>query len=271
MPTLDRCRRKRSPAGCRLLTGLFLLLCAQLPAPARAGVPSQETAAICDRVTRIAARESRVPLAVLQAIARTESGRRLAREFTPWPWTVNMEGTGHWFETADEMLAFVETRRAGGARSFDLGCFQVNFHWHGNAFASIAEMAEPLANARYAAGLLAGLHAELGDWTLAAGAYHSRRPERAQAYREKFSRHYRTLLAKAAGRGTDPPEAAVLATRPARPEAANGYPLLVDSAAATRSTASLVPLARHPPRPPGAGLLPAGALAGLPGLPGGDP
>lgn len=52
-----------------------------------------------------------------------------------------------------------------------------------NAFPTLEEGFDPLANTRYPARFLKELHAEHGDWMVAAGNYHSRTPERAQAYR----------------------------------------------------------------------------------------
>lgn len=180
------------PAAPLRLAGILgLLLAAAGPAaaatdPARAD--ADETARICDQVAAEAAAETGVPLDVLRAITRTETGRVRGGALRPWPWTVNMEGQGFWFETAEEAVAFAEARRAAGARSFDMGCFQVNYRWHGTHFASLAEMMDPRANARYAARFLASLHAALGDWTLAAGRYHSATPELAVRYRTRFAR-----------------------------------------------------------------------------------
>ena len=63
--------------------------------------------------------------AVLKAISLTETGRKTGGQFRPWPWTVNMEGTGHWFDTLDEARAYVSREFKRGARSFDVGCFQI--------------------------------------------------------------------------------------------------------------------------------------------------
>jgi soluble lytic murein transglycosylase-like protein len=65
---------------------------------------------------------------------------------------------------------------ARGARSYDVGCFQINYRWHGQHFASLDQMFDPDANAAYAARFLSELYAEFGDWSRAAGAYHSRTP-----------------------------------------------------------------------------------------------
>ena len=87
-----------------------------------------------------------------------------------------MKGTGLWFETEDAARAYVYEHFKRGARSFDVGCFQINYKWHHEAFASIEQMFDPMANALYAARFLGALKAEKGSWVEAAGAYHSRNP-----------------------------------------------------------------------------------------------
>lgn len=178
-------------ASLRLVV-LAALIALSGPAPARA---SSDPAAICEQVASEAARRTGVPESVLRAISLTETGRRLGKSFRPWPWTVNMEGKGHWFDSEDAARAYVYKEFKRGARSFDVGCFQINYRWHGQAFRSIDEMFDPLANALYAARFLQTLHAEQGDWGRAAGAYHSRTPEFAERYRARFER----LLAGLAG------------------------------------------------------------------------
>ena len=143
---------------------------------------------MCDRAALAASRSTTVPIEVLRAITRTETGLRRLGELHPWPWTVNMEGEGHWFDTETEAQAFVFKHFKRGVRSFDVGCFQINYRWHSQAFQSIEEMFDPSANADYAAQLLSKLYAEFGSWTSAAGAYHSRTPKHARNYQVRFKR-----------------------------------------------------------------------------------
>ncbi len=150
-------------------------------------VPS-DTAAICKSAAEVAARESGVPIDVLRAISLTETGRRVKGAFLPWPWTVNMEGVGKWFDDLAAAQQYVDRHHARGARSFDVGCFQINYKWHGHAFQSIEDMFDPVTNARYAAQFLTELHQEFGDWSKAAGAYHSRTPKYARKYIARFER-----------------------------------------------------------------------------------
>lgn len=136
----------------------------------------------CDAAAAQAARQTGTPLEVLRAIGRVESGRTTDAGFHPWPWTVNVEGQGRWFDNRQAALSYLQQRQAGGSRSFDVGCFQINHRWHGEAFANLDAMFEPSENALYAATFLRKLYQEFGDWTKAIGAYHSRTQVHAARY-----------------------------------------------------------------------------------------
>ena len=174
---------------------LVLALLLALPGPVRA-----MGEALCTAAGRAAAQATGVPESVLRAISLTETGRMRGGHLRAWPWTVNMEGKGKWFDTREEALAYVRAHHARGARSYDVGCFQINYRWHGNAFASVEEMFDPTQNALYAARFLASLHRETGSWSKSAGAYHSRTPKYATRYRKRFDR----ILARVTN-GTPPP------------------------------------------------------------------
>ncbi|NRB18667.1 MAG: transglycosylase SLT domain-containing protein [Rhodobacteraceae bacterium] len=181
--------RRLCPEGWGLTAAIVCLAVLFGVAPRGSAQASvKQVAALCDAAAQRAARDSGVPLDVLRTITRTETGRGGKQGLQPWPWTVNMEGAGKWFETEDEARAYVFSHFKRGARSFDVGCFQINFKWHGAEFESIDQMFDPLANAQYAARFLKKLYAEMGDWSKAAGAYHSRTPTYATRYSARFDR-----------------------------------------------------------------------------------
>lgn len=157
---------------------------------------AMDQAVVCDQAAILAAARTGVPISVLKAIALTETGRTREGIARPWPWTVNMEGKGVWFDDRASALAYATAHHDLGARSFDVGCFQINYKWHHEAFATIDDMFDPAANALYAAGFLHDLFEETGDWELAAGAYHSRTPEHAERYRERFAAYRDMFLAE---------------------------------------------------------------------------
>lgn len=211
------------------------MLLVAVPHSGRAAAMSEQ----CLTAARTAASETGVPFEVLVAIAQTETGRRIDGSVQPWPWAVNLEGQGHWFATRAEAFDFAAQAQAQGGRSFDVGCFQINERWHGENFASLTEMFEPLANARYAARFLRSLYRETGDWSAAAGAYHSRTPGLADGYRQIFDRH----LAAIGGAGAGSPELLAALDQPASPDPGrvNSYPLL-RATGGTGSLGSLVPI-----------------------------
>ena len=234
-----RPRSGRPRCIARGLAALLLALLFHAPAPG-----SAHEAVLCDAAARRAAERTGVPLEVLRAITRVETGRHRNGALQPWPWTVNMEEAGRWFDTRAELLDYVERHMARGARSFDLGCFQINYRWHGHAFRSVAEMTDPDTGALYAARFLAELHAETGDWTRAAGAYHSRTPVHARRYTARF----REVLA---GLGAAPPKPQATGTPSPAPRgdhARRPFPLLAGGEA-PGSPGSLVPAGLGAARP----------------------
>ena len=128
-----------------------------------------------------------LPAGILVAIGRVESGRWDAgtRRVEPWPWTANVAGAGRYYATITDATADVAQEQAAGVRSVDVGCFQVNLMHHPNAFATLEEAFDPLANARYAARFLTSLRAGAGAWDVAVGQYHSALPQIGSPYRER--------------------------------------------------------------------------------------
>lgn len=78
---------------------------------------------------------------------------------------------------------------SNGISSFDVGCFQINYKWHGQNFDSLRQMTNPMANARYAALFLRKLYIEFGNWDSAAGAFHSRTEAHAERYKKVFRKN----------------------------------------------------------------------------------
>lgn len=159
-------------------TIIFCFFCAPLKSYALSGPQGH----LCDAAAKIASNEIGVPFQILQAIARTESGISQNGRFSPWPWTVNVAGQGGYYKDKSAAKSQILKSIEHGARNIDVGCFQINHKWHGSQFSSIDQMLDPVENARYAASFLKALHAEFGQWELAAGAYHSRNAEFSKQY-----------------------------------------------------------------------------------------
>lgn len=167
------------------LAWVLALLLSAVPALA-AGDPADRPAVACEWAAMTAAAEAGVPADILGALTLTETGRRRGGVVRPWAWSVNAEGSGSWFDDPAEALAFAQDRIDRGRPNLDIGCFQLNYRWHGENFPSVVEMFDPLENARYAARFIRDLYAETGDWRRAAGAFHSRTPVHANRYLARF-------------------------------------------------------------------------------------
>lgn len=211
---------------------LFVFICFAVAlslnvASARSQQLNPQLVAQCHKAIARASQKTGVPQEIMLAISLTETGKNIGGSVNPWPWTVNMEGAGLWFETRAEALAYVTSHFQRGARSFDVGCFQINYKWHHQHFSSIAQMFDPEINAMYAAKYLTELFQETGSWLKAAGYYHSRTPEYAGRYSERFSRHLANLTGQSApvfeGHGSEP--LTVAETSGGRPRPAPVWPL----------------------------------------------
>lgn len=157
--------------------------------PVAAPAPVLDPGQMCRQAILAAEAEHALPTALLQTIARVESGRTDPRtgQPTPWPWTINAEGQGRFFATKAEAVAAVQELHARNVRVIDVGCLQVNLHHHPHAFSSIENAFDPVLNARYAGLFLRRLYAARGDWAVAATSYHSATPEFAEAYRQRLA------------------------------------------------------------------------------------
>lgn len=191
---------------------------------------------ICDLAAARAAKNSNVPLEILMSISRVETGRKTADKLQPWPWAINQGGQGYWFDDAAQAIDFAKNLLAKGEDNFDVGCFQINLHWHGSNFASIEDMFDPDTNANYAAQFLTELVKSEGGWPQAVAAYHSRSPDEAQAYLVKVE----TALNEVRAAGpVSLPSNDLIASAEAYAPRMNNFPLL--QSGARGAAGSLVP------------------------------
>lgn len=186
--------------------------------------PAAHPSDLCESATADIEARQGLPARVLHAISLRESGRAdpATGRVRPWPWTINYQGMGRFFETREEAIAAVRQIQASGGQSIDVGCMQVNLLHHPTAFASLEEAFEPTSNAAYAARFLRSLlNTTGGEWGAAIAAYHSRTPGVGETYRDQVL---------AAWNPSDPSLAARLGT-PASP-LAPAFPMVVYPAVA---------------------------------------
>ena len=128
-----------------------------------------------------------IPPHLLEAVSLAESGRWDAKgkESFAWPWTVTSGGKGTFYDTKREAILAVRALRSEKVSNIDVGCMQINMHYHPDAFKALDEAFDPLHNVEYAARFLAKLFTVKKSWPEAAAAYHSTTPEHNHAYKIK--------------------------------------------------------------------------------------
>ncbi|KAA2237378.1 transglycosylase SLT domain-containing protein [Salinarimonas soli] len=154
--------------------------------------------AVCEAEMTRAAGEHGVPLGVLFAVALNESGRR------GWlhPYALNVAGKSYFPGSPAEAMAKFAEERARGVKLIDLGCMQINHHYHGREFGSPQAMLDPGRNVDYAALFLKRLRAQHGSWTMAAARYHAG-PNNAPAQKRYVCGVIRNLVASGFGEWTE--------------------------------------------------------------------
>ncbi|MFB2549653.1 transglycosylase SLT domain-containing protein [Ensifer soli] len=124
---------------------------------------------VCEREILAAAAKYQVPAGILYSVGLTETGRKGSLQ----PYAMNIEGKAYFGASSADVLSRFAEARARGVKLIDLGCMQINHHFHGENFASPAEMLDPRKNVEYAARFLANLHARHETWTMAVARYHA--------------------------------------------------------------------------------------------------
>jgi soluble lytic murein transglycosylase-like protein len=151
----------------------------------------------CEREMARAAERHAVPLGMLYAVGLTETGRGDSLQ----PWALNLEGRPVYAADKQAAQRRVERARLAGARLIDIGCMQVNHHFHGRNFASVADMLDPAQNVDYAARFLTELKAREGSWTKAVARYHAG-PNNDPAQKKYVCRVIANMVATGFGRWT---------------------------------------------------------------------
>jgi hypothetical protein len=167
-----------------LLGAAFLMFVLNLQAHAGETNFSPMVGQSCRAHARDAEQRHQLPKLVLSAISLAESGRwhPAKRKSYPWPWTVTSGADSAYFSDKAAAIAAVQRLQAQGVRNIDVGCMQVNLHYHPDAFDDLDSAFDPAANTEYAATFLKALFQSTKSWDRAIGRYHSATPARAEGY-----------------------------------------------------------------------------------------
>src|ERR1700761_8777746 len=123
----------------------------------------------CEREMTRGPAQHGVPLNALYSVGLTETGSRNGLS----PYDMNVDGQAvHSASLAEAMARFAQAK-GRGAKFIDIGCMQINHHFHSADFHSLDEMFDPARNVEYAANFLKSLKAQEGSWTLAVARYNA--------------------------------------------------------------------------------------------------
>lgn len=123
----------------------------------------------CEQEMMRASSKYGVPLGMLYSVGLTETGRRGSLQ----PYAMNVEGKAVFSRSAAEAIRQFEAARQSGAKLIDLGCMQINHHFHRDKFSSLESMLNPRDNVEYAARFLKELKGRHESWTMAVARYHA--------------------------------------------------------------------------------------------------
>jgi soluble lytic murein transglycosylase-like protein len=176
----------------------LLLLIAPAPVVTSSANATQNPAGgLCEREIHRAAKKYGVPEGILYSVGLAETGKKGSLQ----PWALNIEGKAVFAQSSSDALNIFAKASQQGAVLIDLGCMQINHHYHGSEFASAAQMFDPARNVDYAARFLANLHARHETWTMAVARYHAG-PNNDPAQKQYVCRVIANLVATGYGQWT---------------------------------------------------------------------
>ena len=110
-----------------------------------------------------------MPVGILYSVGLTETGRN----GTLHPYALNIAGKAVYARSTAHAVELFNNAREKNVKLIDLGCMQINHHYHRSEFSSLSAMLNPQYNVDYAAKFLARLRRRHENWTMAVARYHA--------------------------------------------------------------------------------------------------
>lgn len=159
--------------------------------------PAIQQQGICERYVTQAAQAYGVPVGVLYAVGLTESGLNGGLH----PFAMNIEGKTKFPASVEAAMQEFEVAHRDGARLIDVGCMQINHHYHRENFPSDESMFDPARNVNYAAAFLKNLKKKHKTWSMAVARYHAG-PDNNTAQKRYVCRVITNMVATGVGNWT---------------------------------------------------------------------
>jgi hypothetical protein len=158
---------------------------------------TQRSGNLCEREIIAASHEHGVPVGILYSVGLAETGRKGSLH----PYALNIEGRTVFARDLGEALRVFYRARKKGRKLIDVGCMQINHHYHRQEFTGLKAMFDPRENVHYAARFLVDLKRRHKSWTMAVARYHAG-PNNDPAQRIYVCRVIRNLVATGYGQWT---------------------------------------------------------------------
>ena len=152
----------------------------------------------CEREILAASARYHVPVGILYAVGLTETGRKGSLQ----PYALNIEGRAVFARSTAEAVGLFNDAHRDGKMLIDLGCMQINQHYHGAEFPSVEAMFDPHRNVDYAARFLVRLKSKHDTWSMAVARYHAG-PDNDPAQKQYVCRVIANMVATGFGRWTE--------------------------------------------------------------------
>ncbi|WP_421855186.1 transglycosylase SLT domain-containing protein [Oricola sp.] len=156
-----------------------------------------ERRGICEAHVANAAQSFGIPVGVLYAVGLTESGLNGGLH----PYAMNIAGESRFADSLPEAVGILRDARRRGIDLVDIGCMQINHHYHRDQFPSDAAMFDPRSNVMYAARFLKSLKSRHKTWSMAVARYHAG-PDNDAAQKRYVCRVIGNLVEVGAGKWT---------------------------------------------------------------------
>jgi len=153
---------------------------------------------LCSRAIAAEERRSGIPHKLLYALSIKETGRWIKENQAniAWPWTVNAGGKGNHFNSRSDAIRHVQKLKQAGQKNIDVGCMQINLHYHPDAFSTLEAGFNPKTNIAYAAKFLTALKDSHHTWEKAVRHYHSSNKAKHLPYQRKVFQIWKAELKK---------------------------------------------------------------------------
>lgn len=161
-----------------------------------AGKPAQANP--CEGEILQASEKYGVPVGILYAVGLTETGHKGSLQ----PYALNVEGKASFARSQAEAIRLFSDARQQGKKLIDVGCMQINHHYHAENFASLSAMFDPRSNVDYAARFLVDLKRRHVTWSMAVARYHAG-PDNDPAQKRYICRVITNMVATGFGQWTE--------------------------------------------------------------------